>query len=189
MPTFDDELAQLCRAGKFEAFNVLMLRWQEKVLNFAYHFLGNADDAHDVCQEVFLRAFRGIDTYEPKPGFSSWLFGIARNLCVDSTRRRRVRSRVSSGADHRDARDPSPSPLEHAERSETSDLIGQALQGLPEEQRTPIIMRHYLDMPFPEIADALQCPATTVKSRVYAGMSSLKHSLRRMGLLDGSESI
>ena len=76
MPTFDDELAKLCCNGQPEAFNILMSRWQHKVLNLAYHYLGNAHDAHDVCQEAFMRAFRNIRIYEPRPSFAAWLYRI-----------------------------------------------------------------------------------------------------------------
>jgi len=194
MPIFDEDLIRLCRAGKVEAFDALMLRWQGKILNFAYHYLGNKDDAHDVCQDVFLRAFRKLDTYELGTSFSAWLYRIALNRCTDVVRRRRVRERTKVGskeydpvmADEAELPDEAPSPFEHAERSEVADLIGRALQALPEEQRAPIVMRHYLDLSFPEIAEALGCPATTIKSRVYVGLATLRRALSRMGLLEGS---
>lgn len=194
MRTFDEDLIRLCRAGKVEAFDALMLRWQGKILNLAYHYLGNADDAHDVCQDVFLRAFRKLDTYALGTSFSAWLYRIALNRCTDVVRRRRVRERtVARGndyepalADENELPDGAPSPFEHAERSEVAELVGRALQGLPEEQRAPIVMRHYLGLSFPEIAETLGCPATTIKSRVYAGFATLKRTLSRMGLLEGS---
>ena len=185
MSTLDEELVRLCQAGRLEAFNLLMSRWEAKVLNFAYHFLGDAEAAHDVCQDAFLRALRHVGKYEPKPTFAAWLFGIARNLCIDADRRRRVRGPTAEPVDEAD---PAPSPAERAARNEHAELVGQALHSLPEEQRTPIIMRHYLDMPFPEIAQTLGCPATTVKSRAYAGLCALKQHLRRLGIMDRSES-
>ena len=189
MRTFEDHLIRLCRAGKPEAFDALMLRWQDRILNLAYHYLGNADDAHDVCQDVFLRAFRNIETYELGSSFSSWLYRIALNRCSDVARRRRVRKRPELPGSDQDCTDgefpdAAPTPSESVEQKETSDMIGDALQSLPEGQRTPIIMRHYLDMSFPEIAEVLGCPATTIKSRVYAGFCALKETLGQMGLLE-----
>ena len=195
MARSDEELLRACRTGSPEAFNVLMLRWHSRILNFAYHFLGNADDARDVCQEVFVRAYLGIGTVKAHSRFASWLHRIALNLCIDRKRRLQVRQRALPGAEAGSATsaevdgvpDRLPSPSERVERDETSDLVADALQSLPGEQRTPVIMRHYLGMSFPEIASALDRPVTTVKSRVYAGLSALKEKLADVGLLEWSE--
>ena len=77
MPPFDEDLIKLCLAGKLEAFDALMLRWQGKILNLAYHYLGNAEDARDVCQDVFLRALSSLKRYRPGTSFPAWLYRIA----------------------------------------------------------------------------------------------------------------
>ena len=171
MPTFDEELVRLCQAGRLEAFNLLMSRWEAKVLNFAYHFLGDSEAARDVCQEAFLRALRHVRTYEPKPTFSAWLFGIARNLCIDAERRRRVRGPTAEPIDEAD---PAPSPPERAERNERAELVG--IDGGRRRRRACRQDRAGVD---------LGDEAPLVELHLPAGAFGLRDRVRR-GLVEGS---
>ena len=182
----DDELVTLARGGDAESFNQLILRWERPIYALAYRVIGREEDARDVCQETFLRAFRALPGFRGQAKFSSWLYRIALNLCRDWIRRKRRAPVVQmpEGADPAEmaaARGPVESIETLVARRELGAVVESAMALLPEEQRTAIVLKEYHGMTFQEIADMQQCPLSTVKTRFYQGLSVLRKQLEKNG--------
>jgi len=178
----DEELVARSRSGDVESFNQLITRWERPIYALAYRVIGQEEDARDVCQETFLRAFRGLAGFKGQAKFSSWLYRIALNLCRDWIRRRR-RTPISALPEDVELEDlasnagPSESVEDLVARRELSGVVEMAMARLPEEQRTAIILKEYHGMTFQEIADLQGCPLSTVKTRLYQGLSVLRRDL------------
>jgi RNA polymerase sigma-70 factor (ECF subfamily) len=178
----DEELVDRSRSGDVESFNQLITRWERPIYALAYRVIGQEEDARDVCQETFLRAFRGLAGFKGQAKFSSWLYRIALNLCRDWIRRRR-RTPISTLPEDVELEDlaseagPSESVEDLVARRELSGVVEVAMARLPEEQRTAIILKEYHGMTFQEIADLQGCPLSTVKTRLYQGLSVLRRDL------------
>ena len=178
----DEELVARSRSGDLESFNQLITRWERPIYALAYRVIGQEEDARDVVQETFLRAFRGIGAFKGQAKFSSWLYRIALNLCRDWIRRKR-RSPISLVPEDMELEDmagdsgPSESVEDLVARRELSSVVETAMAKLPEEQRTAIILKEYHGMTFQEIADLQGVPLSTVKTRLYQGLSVLRRDL------------
>ncbi|MBM3779620.1 MAG: sigma-70 family RNA polymerase sigma factor [Acidimicrobiia bacterium] len=184
----DEELVALSMGGDADSFNQLILRWERPIYALAYRTLGREEDARDVCQETFLRAYRALPRFRGQAKFSSWLYRIALNLCRDWVRRqRRVREvQAPEGMELADLaadRGPVESIETLVARRELSEVVAEAMSGLPDEQRTAILLKEYHGMTFQEIADLQQCPLSTVKTRLYQGLSVLRRELEQNGRL------
>jgi RNA polymerase sigma-70 factor (ECF subfamily) len=182
----DEELVARSIGGDLESFNQLVTRWERPIYALAYRVLGREDEARDVSQEAFLRAFRGIKGFKGQAKFSSWLYRITLNLCRDWMRRERRSPTVATpeGVDVQELaalqHHPATSVEELAWRSEIGRHVARAMTRLPEEQRTAIILKEYHGMTFQEIADLLECPLSTVKTRLYQGLSVLRRELKTL---------
>ena len=178
----DEELVARSRKGDVESFNQLITRWERPIYALAYRVIGQEEDARDVTQETFLRAFRGIGAFKGQAKFSSWLYRIALNLCRDWIRRRR-RTPITLVPEDVELEDlaadvgASESVEDLVARRELSAVVEVAMAKLPEEQRTAIILKEYHGMTFQEIADLQGCPLSTVKTRLYQGLSVLRREL------------
>jgi RNA polymerase sigma-70 factor (ECF subfamily) len=181
----DEELVARATAGDLESFNQLVRRWERPIFALAYRTLGREEDARDVVQDAFLRAYRGLPRFKGEAKFSSWLYRITLNLCRDWIRRERRAPIVPTpaGADPNAFADEQVSPSVSVEelvgRRQMSEAVARALAELPEDQRTAILMKEYHGLTFQEIADTLQCPLSTVKTRLYQGLSVLRRRLER----------
>ncbi len=181
----DEELVARATAGDLDAFNQLVVRWERPIYALAYRTLGREEDARDVVQEAFLRAYRGLRGFKGEAKFSSWLYRITLNLCRDWMRRERRAPvvQVPEGVDPVDLADAHAAPGESVEdlvaRREMSAAVTRAMAELPEEQRTAIMLKEYQGLTFQEIADLLDCPLSTVKTRLYQGLSVLRRRLER----------
>ena len=180
----DEELVARSVGGDVDSFNQLILRWERPIFALAYRVIGREEDARDVCQETFLRAFRALPGFKGQAKFSSWLYRIALNLCRDWIRRQRRAPvmQAPEGVDLVDLvseRGPSESIEELVARQELSAIVEQAMTLLPEEQRTAIILKEYHGMTFQEIADLQRCPLSTVKTRLYQGLTVLRRHLAK----------
>src|SRR6187402_1932354 len=181
----DEELVARCIGGDADSFNQLILRWERPIYVLAYRTIGREEDARDVCQETFLRAFRALPGFRGEAKFSSWLYRITLNLCRDWMRRERRAPlvQVPEGTDPVDLADQQAAPTESVEdlvaRREMSRAVSKAMADLPEEQRTAILLKEYHGLTFQEIADQLNCPLSTVKTRLYQGLSVLRRRLER----------
>jgi RNA polymerase sigma-70 factor (ECF subfamily) len=184
----DEDLVARSRGGDVDSFNQLILRWERPIYALAYRVIGREEDARDVCQETFLRAFRALPGFKGQAKFSSWLYRIALNLCRDWVRRQRRTPIV----DVPDGVDPfelaaDRQPVETIEdlvsRREMSAAVEEAMALLPEEQRTAIVLKEYHGMTFQEIAELQGCPLSTVKTRLYQGLTVLRRHLERHGMV------
>jgi RNA polymerase sigma-70 factor (ECF subfamily) len=184
----DEELVARSKSGDVDSFNQLILRWERPIYALAYRVIGREEDARDVCQETFLRAYRALPGFKGEAKFSSWLYRITLNLCRDWIRRQR-RTPVTQMPEEFDvleaagATGPSESIEDLVARQELTAVVEQAMAILPPEQRTAIILKEYHGMTFQEIADLQGCPLSTVKTRLYQGLSVLRRHLERRGQL------
>ena len=183
----DEELVARTVAGDADSFNQLILRWERPIYALAYRVIGRDEDARDVCQETFLRAFRALPGFKGQAKFSSWLYRITLNLCRDWIRRQRRTPVVSApeGVDIVElasAQGPVESIEDLVARKQLSRTVGEAMRFLPEEQRTAIILKEYHGLTFQEIADLQGCPLSTVKTRLYQGLSVLRRQLEAQGM-------
>ena len=191
MQRSDEELVALATAGDPDSFNQLVMRWERPIFALAYRVIGRDQDARDVCQETFLRAFRGIKSFKRQAKFSSWLYRIALNLCRDWIRRDR-REAVLTTLEAETQPSPRAHTIESAEdravRLDLGRLMTQAMSSLSEAQRTTIVLKEYHGLTFQEIATLQDCPLSTVKTRLYQGLTVLRRELKRTGVQSGSMS-
>jgi RNA polymerase sigma-70 factor (ECF subfamily) len=180
----DEELVAKSIRGDADSFNELVLRWERPIYALAYRTIGREEDARDVCQETFLRAFRALPGFRGQAKFSSWLYRIALNLCRDWVRRERRTPVVQApdGVDLMDlaaAAEPSESIEDLVARKDLSRAVERAMACLPEDQRTAIVLKEYHGLTFQEIADLVGCPLSTVKTRLYQGLTVLRRELAK----------
>ena len=188
----DEELVARSQRGDADSFNELVLRWERPIYALAYRTIGREEDARDVCQETFLRAFRALPGFRGQAKFSSWLYRIALNLCRDWIRRERRAPVVQppEGVDLIEmaaAAEPSESIEELVARQDLARAVERAMALLPEEQRTAIVLKEYHGLTFQEIADLVGCPLSTVKTRLYQGLTVLRRELANAERLAGSK--
>jgi len=191
MTLTDDELVARSMGGDAESFNQLILRWERPIYALAYRVIGREEDARDVCQETFLRAFRALPGFKRQAKFSSWIYRIALNLCRDWIRRQRRAPvmQMPEGVDPGELM-AEQGPVESIEdlvgRRQLSEVVEETMALLPEEQRTAIILKEYHGMTFQEIADMQGCPLSTVKTRLYQGLTVLRRHLEKNGRLSSN---
>ena len=170
------------QAGDSLAFNRLVLKWEKPIYNLTLRMLQDHDDAAETTQEVFCSAYKHIGKFRRDAKFSTWLYRIAVNHCVSRLRRRPPGVHLS--LDDRGAEAPlkgwapaRESPEAEVLQAETQKRVRQALLILPEEQRAVVELKFFQDLTFEEIADVVQAPLSTIKSRLYAGLAVLRSRL------------
>lgn len=175
----EQQLAESFRKGDRAAFTELVSRWNQNVTNLAYRMTGNQEDARDMAQQCFLRAFQAREQFAGDSSLGTWLYRITINLCRDRLRsqqsRRRQIERVVSSRPRPGHRPP---PDRKAEEGEITTQVAQAVASLSEDQREVVILRHYHELSCREIAEILQAPYTTVRSRLVQGLTQLRLKLR-----------
>jgi RNA polymerase sigma-70 factor (ECF subfamily) len=160
-----------------QAFANLVTRYQRQVYNLAYRMLGNPEDAEDAAQEVFLRAYTALPSFELGRKFSSWLLTIASNLCIDILRRRRFAWMSLEDVSFRLA-SPVEEPSGAVLREEQAGQVQHLLQRLPEKYRLVVILRYWYDMPYDEIATTTGLSLNTVKTRLHRARLMLAKALQ-----------
>ncbi|HXV77497.1 MAG TPA: sigma-70 family RNA polymerase sigma factor [Candidatus Polarisedimenticolaceae bacterium] len=186
----DEDLVQAVQAGDTDSLGVLVSRWEQPLYRFIYRMLPRREDAHDVCQETFLRILRRADRYRPGSRFSTWMYQIALNLCRDQARKRKRWGLILAERHEFDERQPglengstgAADPAASVERDEMTRAVRRAMEQIPQEQREVLIMKEFEGLKFREIAEILGCPESTVKSRMYYGLSGLRQVLVRSGI-------
>jgi len=183
----DEELVARCLQGDTACFNQLIVRWERPIYALAYRLLGHEEDARDVCQDTFLRAFRALPGFKGQAKFSSWLYRIALNLCRDWVRRQRRTPIVPApdGVELTELRAnvQESEPIEDVlSRQQLSREVARAMRTLTADQRAAVILKEYHGLTFQEIADLLGCPLSTVKTRLYQGLSILRRELEHTGM-------
>jgi len=184
-------LVRRCVAGDAVAWEEIVQRYNRRIYNICYRFAGSADDAQDLTQEVFIKMYRTLNSYDVGRGaFMTWVTTITRNLLVDHFRKSK-QDRVTDSIDaapseHEDAtplsdkiQDRTPSPDASAQSRETRETVHRALQKLSPELREAVILRDLQDMDYREIAAVLRVPEGTVKSRINRGRAELARLLQR----------
>jgi RNA polymerase sigma-70 factor, ECF subfamily len=184
--TSDEQIVERALTGDAEAFGEIVRRWERRIFALAFGMLGREEDARDATQETFLAAFRSLRGFRGEAKVSSWLHRIAVNQCI--TRQRRAKVRNEAGLDDEAEKDASSfatpleiSPARVVEGRERSDAVRRAVNSLPVELRQVIVMKEFEELTFREIADALDLPLSTVKSRLYTALGQLQMRLDRFG--------
>lgn len=186
MELSDDQIIERTLAGETDAFSLLVRRWERPIYGLSYRMLGKDEDARDVCQETFLAAFRNLRKFRGDARFSSWLYRIALNACHSKLRKQSSAPEHSIDYQDEDGRkyeiadtDAELMP-DRLQRDQRADYVRKALQALPGEMRQVIIMKEYEDLTFAEIAEILEIPISTVKSRLYTGLQQMRIRLEKL---------
>ncbi|HWT44380.1 MAG TPA: sigma-70 family RNA polymerase sigma factor, partial [Vicinamibacterales bacterium] len=182
-PTTPDSLIEQCLAGDQVAWEQIVRQNWRKVFNVAYKFVGKHDEAEDLTQDIFLKIFKALNTFDRRANFQTWIVSISRNLCIDHYRSvRKERQTVARDVDMSDLQPASAErgPYAVAEHQDLRAQLRVALETLPSTLRTAVVLRDLRELSYQEIADRLQLPEGTVKSRINRGRIELAHQLRRL---------
>jgi len=177
----DTELARACLCGDVSAFETLVQRYERAVFNLAYRLLNDREDAKDITQTAFLKAYQGLESFDPRLEFRSWLYRIAVNESINlRTRRRRMEPLVSIAADQAAG---GKSPEEDCVNNDLRLDIQEALMEMKREHRVVIVLRHFLGCSHQEMSQIIQKPVKTVKSRLFTARQILKDLLIQRGVM------
>jgi RNA polymerase sigma-70 factor (ECF subfamily) len=178
-----DEIIERCLNGDQAAWEAIVRMYRRKVFNVAYKFVGRHDQAEDLTQDVFLKLYKSLDTFDRRANFQTWLISVSRNLCIDHYRSvRKERETIN--------RDVDPSDFAPASRDTRVDtqleqrdrvkLLRKALDKLAPTLRTAVMLRDIQELTYQEIADQLHLPEGTVKSRINRGRTELARQIQRL---------
>ena len=172
----DTQLVKEFRNGDIRAFNKLVERWQHRIHRLAYRYFSSHDDAMEITQKTFIRVYKKLDTLDDAEKFPSWIYRIANNLCLDEVKRagRRKSSSLDVLKVERITKSVQANPEHSLQNSELGEILQHALNQLSAEQRIVVILKEYEGLKFREIAEILEEPENTVKSRMYYGLKKLK---------------
>jgi RNA polymerase sigma-70 factor (ECF subfamily) len=181
----DEELVRSVLAGDREGFAALVGRYQGRLVNYLHRLVRDSDEAHDLAQEVFFRVYQALDRFDPQYRFSTWLFRVAQNAAIDVIRKRRFRivplgrpeADGGDGTWEPEIADAAPSALDRIEGSERDERVREAIATLPWEYRELILLRHYGELAYEEIARTKGMPLGTVKNKLFRARQLLKTAL------------
>ncbi|WP_019640690.1 RNA polymerase sigma factor SigW [Paenibacillus fonticola] len=182
---FDARLVKLARQGDQESFADLVDLYKDKIFHLAYRMLLNRHEAEDIVQESFLRVYKNWERYDEKQKFSTWLYRIATNLCIDRLRKRKPNYYLDAEMNDQEGLDgytliPGDERTPESEYllSETQQTIHHAIDGLPAKYKSVIILRYLQELSLSEISEVLDMPVTTVKTRLHRGRDFLRKKLQ-----------
>jgi RNA polymerase sigma-70 factor (ECF subfamily) len=178
-----ETLIRRCLAGDQLAWEAIVRQYRRKVFNVAYKFVGKHDEAEDLTQDIFLKIFKSLDTFDRRANFQTWLISVSRNLCIDHYRSvRKERETIDRDVDTAELAPSAPgqSQMARLEQRDRVELLRQALGALPKTLRTAVLMRDLQELSYHEIAEALRLPEGTVKSRINRGRSELARQIRKL---------
>jgi RNA polymerase sigma-70 factor (ECF subfamily) len=182
-PQAIDEVIQRCLSGDQSAWDAIVrLHWR-KVFNVAYKFVGRHDQAEDLTQDVFLKLFRSLDTFDRRANFQTWLISVSRNLCIDHYRKvRKEREAISAEIDpaHLTPVANTKSPQAELEERDRVELLRRALDKLAPSLRSALMLRDIQELSYHEIAIRLNLPEGTVKSRINRGRTALARQIQKL---------
>jgi RNA polymerase sigma factor (sigma-70 family) len=182
-PLTPDSLIEQCLAGDQTAWEQIVRQNWRKVFNVAYKFVGKHDEAEDLTQDIFLKIFKALSTFDRRANFQTWIISISRNLCIDHYRSvRKERQTIARDIDSSDLQPVTSErgPYAVAEHQDLRAQLRHALETLPATLRTAVVLRDLQELSYQEIADRLGLPEGTVKSRINRGRIELAHQLRRV---------
>ena len=186
MDVTETRLVAMARRGDSEAFAELVDQYKGKLFHLAYRMLGNRQEAEDAVQETFMRMYEHLHRYDNRHKFSTWIYRIATNLCIDRLRRRKAVYSLDAGVAEGDGLDgysmlPSTEPAadEVMILSETQRHVRKALDELPVKYKAAMALKYYQDMSLQEISDILNIPVATVKTRIHRGREYMRRKLEQ----------
>lgn len=178
MKAEDEILVRACLRGDQEAFEGLFDRYERAIFNLALRMVNDRDAASDITQTTFARAWEKLDSFNFRHRFFSWLYRIAVNASLDHLGRRRPQDPLPDGA-----ASSSPSPEEATDSRQRAEFVRQTLMLLSDEHRAVLLLKHYLDLSYEQMAEILEIPQRTVKSRLYEARRGLRARLSKAGLV------
>jgi RNA polymerase sigma-70 factor (ECF subfamily) len=183
--TGDRELIAAVLKGDQESFGELVGRYQGRLVNYLFRLLRDPEEAHDLAQEVFFKIYQALDRFDPQYKFSTWLFRVARNAAIDRIRKRRIhfvsmdRRRDDDGPEGTwEPPSEGRGPYANLRNVERSEAIQRAIDALPWEYRQLIVLRHYGELTYDEIATSQEMPLGTVKNKLFRARQMLQEHLR-----------
>src|SRR6186713_2877547 len=185
-----DALIERCLKGDQSAWETIVRLHRRKVFNIAYKFVGRHDQAEDLTQDVFLKLYKSLDTFDRRANFQTWLVSVSRNLCIDHYRAvRKEREVVNRDVDPNDLTPPAPERSAQAELEQRDRvrLLRKAMAELPPTLREAVVKRDIQELSYQEIADQLNLPEGTVKSRINRGRTELARQVQRIRAEEGTE--
>jgi len=178
-----EAVIQRCLQGDELAWESIVQQYRRKVFNVAYKFVGRHEEAEDLTQDIFIKIFKSLGTFDRRANFQTWLISVSRNLCIDHYRSvRQERQAIDRQIDPNElspvAREPGP--IAAIEQQDRVLLLREALAALPESLRKAVLMRDIQELTYQEIADKLHLPEGTVKSRINRGRTELARQIRKL---------
>jgi RNA polymerase sigma-70 factor (ECF subfamily) len=179
----DEELVALCQQGKSEVFDILVRRYMEKAFRIAMDFTHNVDEAKDLSQDAFLRAFSRIKQFDGRSSFYTWFYRLVVNICLDYTRRKgkivweRLERERDDTVEPREFADTSSSPEQEAIAGEAKRKVDEALQAMPNRQRAVFLLRNQQGLSIADIAKVMQTTEGTVRVYLHRAVAALRQSL------------
>jgi RNA polymerase sigma-70 factor (ECF subfamily) len=173
-------------SGEEEAFGRIVRQWERKLYNLAWRVVGNREDAQDIVQETFFSVFKSIKGLRDPDSFSTWLYQITLNHCRARRKSRSLSLPLHDPVSKETGSDKDPSAaipaVDRGDSVETLDIIQKALAGLSEEHRSAIVLKEYVGLSLEELAQVMECPLSTAKSRLYHGLREVQRNLKRLGI-------
>ena len=186
----DYELIDESIDGNENAFGILMGRYENSLYGLIFKMVRNHEETQDLVQEAFIKSYKALESFNKQYSFSTWLFKIASNNCIDHLRKRRLKTtsidapiQTEDGSISQDLPDNSYSPEKNSLKNELFSSVNSIIDELPEKYKVVINLRHKEDNSYEEIAKALDIPIGTVKARIFRGREILKKSITKMKLL------
>jgi len=180
----ETRLVKLALKGDQRAFAEIVELYKDKIFHLGYRMLSNRHEAEDVVQETFLRVYKNLDRYDQKQKFSTWIYRIGTNLCIDRLRKRKPSYSLDAELNDQDGTDgyallPGDERTPESEYllSETQQLIHQAIDSLPDKYKTVMVLRYLQELSLQEISEVMDMPVTTIKTRVHRGREFLRKKL------------
>ncbi len=182
-PATPDRLIEQCLKGDQVAWEQIVRQNRRKVFNVDYKFVGKHEEAEDLTQDIFIKIFKALATFDRRANFQTWIVSISRNLCIDHYRSvRKERQTIAREVDTTDLQPASSdrTPYAAAEHQDLRATLREALQTLPVTLRTAVVLRDLQELSYQEIAEKLELPEGTVKSRINRGRIELARQLKRL---------
>jgi len=184
--SIEAQLARLALKGDQQAFAEIVGLYQDKLYHMAYRMLGSRQEAEDVVQDAFLRVYKNLERYDETMKFSTWIYRIATNLCIDRLRKRKPTYSLDADTTEHEGLDgysmiPSDNRTPESETllSEMQSTVHKAIDNLPAKYKSVMVLRYLQELSLQEIGDVLDMPVTTVKTRVHRGREFLRKRLER----------